>query len=137
MTEDFTFDVPDRGKLAGSNYKTSNQTPSPKSESLPLHACTPSLLFDASIAYRASVSRPLPRAASNRTSSTQKGRLHVGHRMHRSNGNLLHSRYRIHRRLRSPRKQRGPLMIETILLSLVTLSLLGYLVFALLRPEKF
>nr|WP_255550808.1 K(+)-transporting ATPase subunit F [Granulicella sp. dw_53] len=28
-------------------------------------------------------------------------------------------------------------MIETILLSLVTLSLLGYLVFALLRPEKF
>jgi K+-transporting ATPase KdpF subunit len=43
---------------------------------------------------------------------------------------------RVHDGLR-PIRNEGEMMIETLLLGLVTVLLLVYLVYALLRPEKF
>jgi len=57
--------------------------------------------------------------------------------MHCSKRGLLPAGHRIHHRLRTARHERYKLMIETLLLGLVTVALLVYLVYALLRPENF
>jgi K+-transporting ATPase KdpF subunit len=57
--------------------------------------------------------------------------------MHHRHHPLLQRSRGLYHGLRPARHERGSLMIETVLLSLVTLALLGYLVYALLRPEKF
>jgi K+-transporting ATPase KdpF subunit len=45
--------------------------------------------------------------------------------------------HRLHRRVRTPGIEGGALMLEISLLAAVTAALLVYLVYALLRPEKF
>ncbi len=57
--------------------------------------------------------------------------------MHYSKRGLLHPGHRLHRGLQSARHKGEQIMIETLLLGLVTLGLLVYLVYALLRPENF
>jgi K+-transporting ATPase KdpF subunit len=57
--------------------------------------------------------------------------------MHYRQRGLLLSRHRLRRGLRSPRSEGEDLMLEITLLAVVTSALLVYLVYALLRPEKF
>ena len=57
--------------------------------------------------------------------------------MHYSKRGLLPAGHRVHHRLQQARHERNQLMIETLLLGLVTVALLDYLVYALLRPENF
>jgi K+-transporting ATPase KdpF subunit len=57
--------------------------------------------------------------------------------MHRRQRGLLLHQHRLHRRLRSPCSKGEALMLEITLLAAVTAALLAYLVYALLRPEKF
>jgi K+-transporting ATPase KdpF subunit len=57
--------------------------------------------------------------------------------MHHRQRSLLLNQHRLHRGLRSPRSKGEYLMLEITLLAAVTSALLVYLVYALLRPEKF
>jgi K+-transporting ATPase KdpF subunit len=57
--------------------------------------------------------------------------------MHHRERSLLPHRHRLHRRLFPPRSKGDTLMLEISLLAAVTSALLAYLVYALLRPEKF
>jgi K+-transporting ATPase KdpF subunit len=57
--------------------------------------------------------------------------------MYRRQRGLLSHQHRLHRRLRSPCIKGEALMLEITLLAAVTSALLAYLVYALLRPEKF
>jgi K+-transporting ATPase KdpF subunit len=58
--------------------------------------------------------------------------------MYRRQLGLLPHQHRLHRRLRPPCSGKGEaLMLEITLLAAVTSALLAYLVYALLRPEKF
>ncbi len=50
---------------------------------------------------------------------------------------LFLARDGIHQRLRQVRREGEQIVIEMIALGIVTISLLVYLVYALLRPEKF
>lgn len=61
----------------------------------------------------------------------------MGCRLYCGKRALLPDRDRIHDWLRTTRGEGEAGMIETGLLGLVTLLLLVYLVYALLRPEKF
>jgi K+-transporting ATPase KdpF subunit len=62
---------------------------------------------------------------------------HVGRRMHHRQHCLLSAEHRLYRRLRQPAGKGEALMLEIALLSVVTSALFVYLVYALLRPEKF
>ena len=62
---------------------------------------------------------------------------HVGPRLHSRDHRILPRQHRLHRRLRSPGSKGEALMLEISLLAAVTSALLVYLVYALLRPEKF
>jgi K+-transporting ATPase KdpF subunit len=57
--------------------------------------------------------------------------------MHYSKRGFLPAGYRLHHRLQPARHKGEQIMIETLLLGLVTVALLVYLVYALLRPENF
>ena len=57
--------------------------------------------------------------------------------MHRGEFGLLPSSHLIHHRLRTVGHEGEQIMLEIVLLGLVTISLLVYLVYALLRPEQF
>ena len=54
----------------------------------------------------------------------------------RNRGFLPH-RNRIHRGMQSAERKGGSLMSELLLLAAIITALLAYLVYALLRPEKF
>jgi K+-transporting ATPase KdpF subunit len=54
----------------------------------------------------------------------------------RNRGFLPH-RNHVHRRMRSADRKGGSLMSELLLLAAIVTALLAYLVYALLRPEKF
>jgi len=62
---------------------------------------------------------------------------YVGHRNDSGVDSIFRDRGPLRRRLRSTGEQGGEAMIETIVLLTIVVLLLGYLVFALLRPEKF
>jgi len=57
--------------------------------------------------------------------------------MHHCERRLLPHLHCLHRRLRTPGIKGDTLMLEISLLAAVTAALLVYLVYALLRPEKF
>jgi len=57
--------------------------------------------------------------------------------MHRRQRGLLPHQHRLHLGLQSPCSKGEALMLEISLLAAVTLALLAYLGYALLRPEKF
>jgi K+-transporting ATPase KdpF subunit len=57
--------------------------------------------------------------------------------MHYSERGLLSCGHRLHHRLRTVGHEGEQMMLEIILLGLVTVALLVYLVYALLRPEQF
>jgi K+-transporting ATPase KdpF subunit len=61
----------------------------------------------------------------------------VGHRKRRRKRAVLCHCDRIRNELRPARGEGDTEMIETLALGLVTVALLVYLVYALLRPEKF
>ena len=61
----------------------------------------------------------------------------MGYRMHYSERGLLSCGHRLHYRLRTAGHEREQMMLEIVLLGLVTVALLVYLVYALLRPEQF
>ena len=65
------------------------------------------------------------------------GEQHVGYRMHYGEHSLLPCSHRLHRWLRTARPEGEQMMLEVVLLGLVTVALLIYLVYALLRPEQF
>jgi K+-transporting ATPase KdpF subunit len=57
--------------------------------------------------------------------------------MHYSERGLLSCGHRLHHRLRTVGHEGEQMMLEIVLLGLVTVALLVYLVYALLRPEQF
>ena len=61
----------------------------------------------------------------------------MGFGMYRCQRAVFPDRNQLHDGVRSVGEQGEARMIETLLLGLVTLLLLVYLVYALLRPEKF
>ena len=62
---------------------------------------------------------------------------HVGYRLCRGKHSVLRHCDWICDGVRSARREGGKELIETVMLGLVTVALLVYLVYALLRPEKF
>ena len=61
----------------------------------------------------------------------------MGHRMYWGERSVFCDCYWIRNGVRSARDEGVAEMIETLALGLVTVALLVYLVYALLRPEKF
>ena len=60
---------------------------------------------------------------------------HARHRLHRNRARLLWPGRRLRRPLRTP--LRPAMTLDLTLGALVTLGLLGYLTYALVRPERF
>ena len=69
--------------------------------------------------------------------SSGRSQDHVGHRMYWGNGSVFRDCDWIRNGVRPVRGEGVTEMIETLALGLVTVALLVYLVYALLRPEKF
>jgi K+-transporting ATPase KdpF subunit len=72
-----------------------------------------------------------------RNCAPETGVEHVGYRMPVRNRGFLPHRNSVRRELQSSSRKGSPLMGEILLLAAIVTALLGYLVYALLRPEKF
>jgi K+-transporting ATPase KdpF subunit len=80
----------------------------------------------------------VPQTAADRSlTSRNEGVSFAGRTFCRRNHVLLRRRHSLYPRLRTPEIERTPGMLENIFLIVICVLLFGYLLVALLKPEKF
>lgn len=69
--------------------------------------------------------------------SNEQGVIGLGHRRSRYSGSILRADLRLHQYLQQTIESRSAMLVDYILGGGVTLFLLAYLTYALVRPERF